>query len=363
MTPLEECGLQHLSWELDEECTGCELVASPADCNGRGIIVDVTEDGVPYDLTRHRVYLIWRHRVTRRRGCIEMFVEAIRRYEDAAGEMLGLADELRKEAAAGGLSGPPGEPGIDGKQGPQGEPGPQGPAGFTPLVDIAIDAEGTTTLTVTDANGSKSATMLRGLRGEKGDRGEPGEVGPEGPMGPKGDRGEKGMTGKDGRTPQLARESTEKFSFDATGKATFKTKSRQYFVGDWIIDRYRNVAEVTQVIEESPGWRTIEMTLIGAFRGLGVAVCRGLDETVGTTAKGYIPVEGLFVREGDYVLSLDTGCIGVVVEEGPMVDGKSQLAQLKVVAKFGGSVTGDFATKDYVDKKFNSITDLGTKEF
>ena len=73
MTPLEECGLQHLSWELDEECTGCELVASPADCNGRGIIVDVTEDGVPYDLTRHRVYLIWRHRVTRRRGCIEMF--------------------------------------------------------------------------------------------------------------------------------------------------------------------------------------------------------------------------------------------------------------------------------------------------
>lgn len=216
---------------------------------------------------------------------------------------------------------------------------------------------------MTDANGSKSATMLRGLRGEKGDRGEPGEVGPEGPMGPKGDRGEKGATGKDGRTPQLARESTEKFSFDATGKATFKTKSRQYFVGDWIIDRYRNVAEVTQVIEESPGWRTIETTLIGAFRGLGIAVCRGLDETVGTTAKGYIPVEGLFVREGDYVFSLDTGCIGVVVEEGPMVDGKSQLAQLKVVAKFGGSVTGDFATKDYVDKKFNSITDLGTKEF
>ena len=292
-----------------------------------------------------------------------LFVEAIRRYEDAAGEMLGLADELRKEAAAGGFSGPPGEPGIDGKQGPQGEPGPQGPAGFTPLVDIAIDAEGTATLTVTDANGSKSATMLRGLRGEKGDRGEPGEVGPEGPMGPKGDRGEKGATGKDGRTPQLARESTEKFSFDATGKATFKTKSRQYFVGDWIIDRYRNVAEVTQVIEESPGWRTIEMTLIGAFRGLGIAVCKGLDETVGTTAKGYIPVEGLFVREGDYVFSLDTGCIGVVVEEGPMVDGKSQLAQLKVVAKFGGSVTGDFATKDYVDKKFNSITDLGTKEF
>ena len=63
------------------------------------------------------------------------------------------------------------------------------------------------------------------------------------------------------------------------------------------------------------------------------------------------------------MFSLDTGCIGVVVEEGPMVDGKSQLAQLKVVAKFGGSVTGDFATKDYVDKKFNSITDLGTKEF
>ena len=420
MTPLEECGLQRIEWALDDECFGGELLASPADFRGRGIVVDVTECDAPFDLSAHRVYLVWRHRLTRRRGCVEMFkpddeanrravywpkamsraegtvecqvmisfadggivtsrtflarvqedlsanvdagdgftlfAEAIMRYQDRAGELLTLADDLRKEAAVGGFAGPPGEPGVDGKPGPQGEPGPEGPAGFTPKVKITTSDDGSSTISVTDVDGTTTATLLRGLPGEKGDRGEPGEVGPEGPIGEKGERGEKGNPGKDGLSPSVF-QLNEKLDleYDESGWITYTTTKDTYKEGDLIIDANRYLAVVDMVTEHDRGRRTLSLDLLGVFRGLSFAICKGLDLDVGKATVGYYPVTGLFVREGDYVFSLDTGCVAEVIERGPQTTVWKQTARLQVVARVMLGDVGKYATKEYVDKKIAAL--------
>lgn len=420
MTPLEECGLQRLEWALDDECFGGELLASPADFHGRGIVVDVTERDEPFDLSSHRVYLVWRHRLTRRRGCVEMFdpdgecnrravywpkamsraegsvecqvmisfadggivtsrtflarvqedlsanvdagdgftlfAEAIMRYQDRAGELLTLADDLRKEAAVGGFAGPPGEPGVDGKPGPQGEPGPVGPAGFTPSVKITTDGDGSSTLSVTDADGTTTTTLLRGLPGEKGDRGEPGEVGPEGPIGQKGERGEKGNPGRDGVSPNMFTVN-EKFDleYNEYGGISLLTSKNDYKIGDLIIDANRFLAVVDGITEHDHGRRTLLLNLLGVFRGLSFAICKGLDLDVGKATVGYYPVTGLFVREGDYVFSIDTGCVAEVIERGPQTTVWKQTARLQVVSRLIVGDVAKFATKDYVDKKIAAL--------
>lgn len=398
MTPLEECGLQRLEWALDDCCCGGELLASPADFRGRGIIIDISEYGKPYDLTPHRVYLVWRHRLTRRRGCVEMFnpddtmgrkavywpkamaraegtvecqamisfadggvmtsrtflarvqedlsanvdagdgftlfVEAIKRYEDARGEILRLADDLRKEAAVGGFAGPPGEPGIDGKQGPQGEPGPRGPAGFTPKVWIETDSEGSSTLSVTDAEGTTHAVLLRGLRGEKGDRGEPGEVGPQGPLGAKGDPGEKGDKGKDGVSPTFIMKTTQDIDFGTYGTASYTSSKNDVKADDLIVNRDRYLCRIESVTQRTNGTFNVSTEMIGGLRGLCFATCTKLDLDVGKSTQGYYPVRGLFVQKGDIVFSFDTGVVAVVTGVGTKTDFWHHNVQLKGIGRF-----------------------------
>lgn len=90
-----------------------------------------------------------------------------------------------------------------------------GEDGVSPTV--AISKVGTvTTITITDVNGSKTATIndgetgAPGPQGPKGDTGEvgpqgpvgpTGPIGPTGPQGPQGDKGEPGANGADGYTP------------------------------------------------------------------------------------------------------------------------------------------------------------------
>lgn len=101
-----------------------------------------------------------------------LFVEAIKRYEDAAADALAVAAELRAARDAGELSGTPGP------AGPKGDAGPAGRDG----VGCTHSWEGSV-LTVTSASGTSSTD----LRGPKGDRGATGPEGPAGAAGPKGD--------------------------------------------------------------------------------------------------------------------------------------------------------------------------------
>lgn len=132
-----------------------------------------------------------------------LFVEAIKRYEDAAADALAVAAELRAARDAGELSGAPGPAGPKGDAGPAGRDG----VGCTHSWEGSI-------LTVTSASGTSSSD----LRGPKGDAGATGPEGPAGATGPKGDpftyddftqaqiaalvgpKGERGETGPRGAT-------------------------------------------------------------------------------------------------------------------------------------------------------------------
>lgn len=215
---LDGYGLHKLVLKDCDEYLGADFVASPADARGRGIEFRMERDGEPVALIGAGVYLAWRHRVSRRRGCepfeaaddertvwrvfypaalqdtagmvdaqvvvslpegrsvstrvfgirvepvvvggeesgdgFALFVEVIKRYEEGAARIEGLLGELE------GFDGVKGEKGDPGEPGPQGERGPAGPPGAD------------------------------GAPGEKGEPGEPGPAGPMGPAGPQGDKGE-----------------------------------------------------------------------------------------------------------------------------------------------------------------------------
>ena len=256
MAELKEFSLQQMSWELCGDCTGGELIASPADYRGRGIAVDITLCAEPLDVSEHHVYLLWRHRQARKRGCEELFsmdaaagrkaiywpramanfegvvecqlvlsyaqggtitsrtflvrvqedlvagvdagdgftlfVDMVKRYEDATGELLQVAEQLRRDAAEGNFNGRPGD------HGPAGEQGPPGRDGVSPVVTIEDGGEGAPMIKVETAAGVQSATVLRGPKGEKGDAGEKGERGEKGDKGETGAKGEKGDPGPQG---------------------------------------------------------------------------------------------------------------------------------------------------------------------
>ena len=260
-------GLHALSWDTCDALLGDGLVASPADARGRGISLAVTREGEPCDLTGARLYLLWRHREARVRGCEEMravdaaagrfsvfypaamagaegtvdaqlmaswgdrslstrafgirvekalaggaasedgftlFLEAIKRYEDATDLVEGVTGEAR-EAAAGaraaaeellrareagefdgrdGVDGAPGRDGVDGKDGAPGRDGVDGLPGRD-----GVDGK----------DGAPGRDGVDGLPGRDGVDGEPGRDGKD---------GVDGSPGRDGTSPAASVEQT-----------------------------------------------------------------------------------------------------------------------------------------------------------
>lgn len=284
-TAFDRDGLHPLSWEACDQALGVGLVASPADARGRGIELSVTRGGEPVDFTGAKIYLVWRHRETRRRGCepfeavdaaagrfrlhypatlagdeggvdaqlmaswgdrslsslpfsirveqaiagggesgdgFGVFIEAIKKYEQAAGAALDVADELRQAAARGdfdgapgrdgkdgapgrdgidGKDGAPGRDGVDGRDGADGDPGRQGDPG--PKGD-PFEYEDFTVEQLAALKGPKGDDGAPGRQGEPGAKGDPftyADFTPaqlEALKGPKGDEGAPGGQGEPG---------------------------------------------------------------------------------------------------------------------------------------------------------------------
>ena len=297
-------GLHALSWDTCDALLGDGLVASPADARGRGISLSVTREGAPCDLTGARLYLLWRHREARVRGCEEMaavdaaagrfavfypaamagaegtvdaqlmaswgdrslstrafgirvekalaggaasedgftlFLEAIKRYEDATDLVEGVTGEAREAAEAAraaaeellrareagefdgrdgvdgapgrngidgapgrdgtdgkdglpGRDGAPGRDGVDGKDGAPGRDGVDGKPGrdgVSPAASVEQTVEGAA-LTVTDGSGATTATLRHGRDGIDGTDGRDGAPGRD------------GTDGRDGTSPSAS---------------------------------------------------------------------------------------------------------------------------------------------------------------
>lgn len=67
--PLDGDGLRAVTWDECDAPFAGPFVASPADAEGRGIALSVTRGGEAVDLTGASLYLLWRHRELRVRGC------------------------------------------------------------------------------------------------------------------------------------------------------------------------------------------------------------------------------------------------------------------------------------------------------
>ncbi len=254
MAGLDADGLTTLVWSQADEVFGGVLVASPADARGRGILLKVQHEETGVDLSGASVYLVWRHRELRRRGCepfeavdaasgqfmvwypaamagaegtvdaqvmvswgdrslssrafsirveqvliggtqsadgFTLFVEAIKKYEAAADAALDVAEELRKAAASGEFDGKDGVDGVDGKDGAPGKDGRDG-------VDGAPGKDG-----VDGKDGAPGAKGDTGAQGPKGDAFTYADFSPsqlEALRGPQGLQGETGPAGPQGKT-------------------------------------------------------------------------------------------------------------------------------------------------------------------
>lgn len=463
MAELKEFALQQMSWELCGDCTGGELIASPADYKGRGIAVDITLCAEPLDVSEHHVYLLWRHRQVRKRGCEELFsmdaaagrkaiywpramanfegvvecqlvlsyaqggtitsrtflvrvqedlvagvdagdgftlfVDMIKRYEDASGELLQVAEQLRRDAAEGNFNGRPGDPGPTGKQGPPGRDG------VSPVVSIEDSGEGAPMIKVETAAGVQSATVLRGPKGEKGERGDKGEKGERGEKGDKGEKGDAGAKGEKGDTGPQGEHGIDgvdgtngvdgvngisvSHSWDGTvlnvtsasgtsgvdlrgpegpaGKdlrsggcihypgilrvanreCSITDKPNKYVVGDRIIDYAGQLFYVRKRREMDPIYNACYYDLDFEYKVYDhrILTVEGVDLAVGETKKE-VRVDGYDISAGEYVIDWATGTIMMIESLGVCYEDYS-FANLKCVSKL--------ATEAYVKKLVEDI--------
>lgn len=78
-------------------------------------------------------------------------------------------------------------------------PPQDGEDGFSPIATVTQTADGAT-ISITDKNGTTTATVTNGKDGAKGDKGDTGPAGADGAKGDKGDKGDAGATGPKGDT-------------------------------------------------------------------------------------------------------------------------------------------------------------------
>ena len=185
MAGLDGYGLKTVTWEAaDEPLAGC-LVASPADAEGRGIALTVKCDGAAVDLTGASVYLLWRHQATRARGCepfeaVDASAGSFRVYwPSAMAAHEGVVDAQVMVSLDDGTAIGSRTFSVGVEQELVTEPGEGGSDGFSPIATVAQTETGAL-ISVTDATGTTTATVLHGQKGDKGDPGEPGADGADG---------------------------------------------------------------------------------------------------------------------------------------------------------------------------------------
>lgn len=387
---LDGYGLHSIIWNRIDERFEEVLVASSADAIGRGISLAVRQDGEAADLDGATAYLVWRHRVSGKRGTVAfeevdasegtfvvyypaamcgtagavdaqvmlslgddtyvssrvftirvepvlvngeeqeedgftLFVGAINAYEHAeeittdaaiaANAAAELADQARLDLIAAAERGD-----FDGED------------GYSPSASVAQTAYGAT-ITITDKDGTTTASVANGAKGDKGNtgatgpqgpKGDTGERGPKGDTGATGPQGEKGDTGATGaQGPQgIQGETGPKGDTGATGADGVSCTHR------WS----GTVLSVTSASGTSSADLVGPQGPTGATGATGPQGPAGADGADGTT---FTPVEPLSLVNGDLLVDLSN-----VLSSGINVTEVGQNDTRTFTGYYGGNMVG-----------------------
>lgn len=164
----------------------------------------------------------------------------------------------RGEKGEAGMDGAPGKDGINGKDGMDGRDG------VSPAVTLSRSGT-VTTLSVTDALGTKTAQIYDGAKGEKGDEGAPGADGAA------------GKDGADGNAIYAVRDSSTSYS-PTFKRDTILNGDRPLQVGDLLLSQYNGyLYQIYELADSTVKAHYTGSTLKGAQGEPGAAGVAGLD--------------------------------------------------------------------------------------
>lgn len=172
-----------------------------------------------------------------------------------------------------GEAGKDGADGRDGKDGAAGRDGASGKDGVSPVVSLSKSGA-VTTLSVTDASGTRSAQIKDGA---KGDKGETGAAGKDGRDGADGAPGKDGADGKNGNAIYAVRSSSTDvivyFTHDVILNGNIPLQ-----VGDLLLSQYNgNLWQISEITDSTVNAHYTGSTLKGPQGEAGAAGEDGLN--------------------------------------------------------------------------------------
>lgn len=197
----DSVAVDEVAVDMDEEYRGCDTVVavmvSAAHQDPVRMVVEGGRYRIPSEFTRHTGsiltcligYVGEVQRVTSEQESQPLVVtksgpvggtdpadeqpDLWRQLMEAVEESKRIAQSVRDDADAGRFDGDDGAPGAPGKPGDKGDPGADG---YSPSAKVEQTAEGAT-VSITDKDGTTTATIRNGAKGDPGDKGDPGADG------------------------------------------------------------------------------------------------------------------------------------------------------------------------------------------
>lgn len=119
----------------------------------------------------------------------------------------------------------------------------------------------------------------------------------------------------------------------STGSANIFVPLGTYSPGDTLLDNDRTLAAVDAVMPtENEDESRCMLTLYTTFLGTRLGLCEGVKLSKGEVTADPVPVEGTHLKEGDFALSTDTGCLARLVK-------RSGISGIGIFAKLEGICT------------------------
>lgn len=264
--------------------------------------------------------------------------------------------------------GPKGDKGDDGERGLQGErgeaftyadftveqlaelTGPEGPAG--PAGADGSKGDKGDPFTYEDFTEEQLAT----LKGHKGDKGDPGEPGPQGDKGEKGDPGEPGPKGDPGE-PGAGGAGVKYFDGEVAPDTlgyTFYADQGSLIAGDTVILNGTYLCTVSEVTPFNITADHVRAAIVESLHPERVGMIPMFNLGTGELSAAPEFAYGELLRQGDWVISTETGMLGKVVE---VAERNTSNAMVTVRCLM------NIATKSYVDQALAALENLAEVRF